>query len=321
MCAALEQRSETGSINLTEVQIACLSLWRDPKAESLFDATPSRAEVIQRLLEGHLTGSLDRLSSGLREPAVAVLRHLVTSAGTRNIVLESDLLERLRTSENIPSETGKRALAELSGQSRLVRRQRRNEAYFYDIMSEFLVPWIQRQRVLSDARVTMRKLQKRVALGVGIALAGVLTLAGISIYLERERSKAALVLAKLHEQKIADEKLQSTLQQHDEIYQEQRKIDGVDTEQRALDSVASKEEISPEVPVTSVASGDDAGRPPDADSLGALDYITDKLFVGHKGAVWNVHYSTPAIGVVFPGKSDTYCITAGRDQTARVWDW
>jgi hypothetical protein len=32
-----------------------------------------------------------------------VLRHLVTHAGTRNIVLESDLLERLRTSENVPA--------------------------------------------------------------------------------------------------------------------------------------------------------------------------------------------------------------------------
>jgi hypothetical protein len=103
-----------------------LSLWRDPKAESLFDATPNRSEVVQRLLEGHLTGALDRLSTGLRDPAVAVLRHLVTSAGTRNIVLEADLLERLRTSENIPDAVGKRALAELSGQSRLVRRQRRN---------------------------------------------------------------------------------------------------------------------------------------------------------------------------------------------------
>ena len=94
LCAALEERSETGTINLTEVQIACLSLWRDPKAESLFDATPNRAAVVQKLLEGHLTGALDRLSTGLREPAVAILRHLVTSAGTRNIILESDLLER-----------------------------------------------------------------------------------------------------------------------------------------------------------------------------------------------------------------------------------
>jgi hypothetical protein len=146
LCAALEERSESGAIHLTEVQIACLSLWRDPKMESLFDATPNRAEVVQRLLEGHLTGSLDRLSAGLREPAVAILRHLVTSAGTRNIVLEADLLERLQSSEKIPPTIGKCALAELTDRSRLVRKQRRNEAYFYDITSEFLVPWIRRQR-------------------------------------------------------------------------------------------------------------------------------------------------------------------------------
>ena len=321
MCAALEERSETGSINLTEVQIACLSLWRDPKAESLFDATPNRAEVIQRLLEGHLTGSLDRLSSGLREPAVAVLRHLVTSAGTRNIVLEADLLERLRTCEQVPAETGKRALAELSGQSRLVRRQRRNEAYFYDIMSEFLVPWIQRQRVLSDARVTMRKVRKRIAFGVGIALALVLTLAGISIYLERERSKDALVMARLEAQRKAEQKLQSTLKEHGEVYQEQRKSDGIDTQQRAIDSVAKKEEIAPETLVTPTTGGDDASPPPDVERGGEVDFITDTLFVGHKGAVWNVHYSTPAIGAAFPGKSDNYCVTAGRDRTGRVWDW
>ncbi|HEX8490751.1 MAG TPA: WD40 repeat domain-containing protein, partial [Chthoniobacterales bacterium] len=323
MCAALEERSETGSINLTEVQIACLSLWRDPKAESLFDATSNRAEVIQRLLEGHLTGALDRLSSGLREPAVAVLRHLVTSAGTRNIVLESDLLERLRTSENVPVETGKRALAELSGQSRLVRRQRRNEAYFYDIMSESLVPWIQRQRVLSDARIAMRKWRKRVGIALAIvgAILGTLGVVSILIYRERERAEDALASAKLHAQEEQSSQLRQFLKQTADVYQEQGIVGGVDTQQRAIDSVRSKEDISPDTPVTNTAGGEDAGPPPDADVSGAVDYISTKIFVGHKGAVWNVHYSTPAIGVVFPGKSDNYCITAGRDQTARVWDW
>src|ERR1700736_742503 len=62
MCAALEERSETGSINLTEVQIACLSLWRDPKADSLFDAASNRSEVVQGLLEDHLTGALNKLA-------------------------------------------------------------------------------------------------------------------------------------------------------------------------------------------------------------------------------------------------------------------
>jgi WD40 repeat protein len=330
MCAALEERSETGSINLTEVQIACLSLWRDPEAESLFDATPNRAEVIQRLLEGHLTGALDRLSSGLREPAVAVLRHLVTSAGTRNIVLESDLLERLRTSENIPGETGKRALAELSGQSRLVRRQRRNEAYFYDIMSEFLVPWIQRQRALSDARIALRKWRRRVGIGLGVAgaIVGTLAVVAILIYKEHERHEDELAKTKLEDETRIKEELQRAFKQNADLYQEQRKIDGVDTQQRAIDSVRSKEEVAPETLDTArvdepetPGDGPDAPSPAAADVSRAVDYITDKLFVGHRGAVWNVHYSAPPIGVAFPGKSDSYCITAGRDQTARVWDW
>ena len=320
MCAALEERSETGSINLTEVQIACLSLWRDPKAETLFDATPNRAEVIQRLLENHLTGSLDQLSAGLREPAVAVLRHLVTSAGTRNIVLEADLLERLRTCENVPAETGNRALTELSGQSRLVRRQRRNEAYFYDIMSEFLVPWIQRQRVLSDARVAMRKFRKRIGIAAAIALVG----AGVAFYFYRG-----------HARYVATAELQDALLQQNEAAEAQRRSEGVNTEQRAIDSLSSKEEFSPETLTTTTAAGDDdpvvpaegpakiddSAPPASADVSGAVDYITDKLFIGHAGAVWNVRYSTPAIGRALPGRSYSYCITAGRDKTARVWDW
>lgn len=318
MCAALEERSETGSINLTEVQIACLSLWRDPKGESLFGATPNRAEVVQRLLEGHLTGALDRLSTSLREPAVAVLRHLVTSAGTRNIVLEADLLERLRSSENVPAEIGKRALAELSGQSRLVRRQRRNEAYFYDIMSEFLVPWIQRQRVLSDARIAMRKLQKRIAIGVGAALFVVLTLAGISIFWERERSKDAIREAKLKEEVRSEQTLQTALKKNAYVYQEQRKIDGVDTQQRAIESVTTREDLPATEPNPDPTGGSEA-IPPAADISGAADFVTDKLFVGHKGGIWNVRYSSAEFTAALPGKPRGL-ITAGSDHKAGVWD-
>lgn len=320
MCAALEERSDTGSINLTEVQIACLSLWRDPKAESLFDATPNRAEVIQRLLEGHLTGSLDRLSAGLRDPAVAVLRHLVTSAGTRNIVLEADLLERLRTCENVPAEIGKRALAELSGQSRLVRRQRRNEAYFYDIMSEFLVPWIQRQRVLSDARTTMRKWRKRVAIGMGVILTVILVAAGLSVYLVQESKRDALELARVREEE--DQKQNKALE--DFVALEQRsKVGGVDATQTAIESLKNKEEISSETPVADTAPEVEAGSPPAADVSHATGFVTDKLFIGHQGAVWNSRYSSSAFAGAIPNRASSailFLITAGFDQTARVWD-
>ena len=326
LCAALEERSESGAINLTEVQIACLSLWRDPKAESLFEATPNRAEVVQKLLEGHLTGSLDRLSAGLREPAVALLRHLVTSAGTRNIILESDLLERLNTCEKIPAATGKRALEELSGQSRLVRRQRRNEAYFYDITSEFLVPWIQRQRVLSDARMALRTWRRRAAVALAVILSLILVCAGVSVYLVRERRK--------DEKKLAEAREQAHREQEDAfkelvVYEQKNKLGGIDTTQSATDSLKTKEEIPPTELAGPEPSTEGPPEPtftplPLAVEAGAVDYVTDTLFVGHKGTVWTAHYSSAAFESAYPRKltvENFFLITAGHDKTARFRDY
>jgi WD40 repeat protein len=289
--AALEERSEAGTINLTEVQIASLSLWRDPKGESLFDTTPNRAEVVQRLLEGHLTGSLDRLSAGLREPAVAILRHLVTSAGTRNIILEADLLERLESAEKIPQTMGKRALAALTDQSRLVRRQRRNEAYFYDITSEFLVPWIRRQRALSDARATARKWRKRIAIAGSIFLA----IVGAIVYVAADQWRET-------QEKLKDETKDKNAQK-------------ILHEQKALESVEAKEAGDTEY-VSPPADGP-AEKLPEADSSDAVEYRTDKTFSGHKGPVWHVRY-----GPANPQRANnsSTLITAGQDRTARVWD-
>jgi WD40 repeat protein len=292
LCAALEERSESGAINLTEVQIACLSLWRDPKMESLFDATPNRAEVVQRLLEGHLTGSLDRLSAGLREPAVAILRHLVTSAGTRNIVLEADLLERLQSSEKISPSIGKCALAELTDRSRLVRKQRRNEAYFYDITSEFLVPWIRRQRALSDARATTRKWRKR----TGIASAIILAIVGAIVYVLADQNREV-------QEKLNDERKEKDEQK-------------ILLEQKALESVERKEGGDMEyLPASTPAPVAKLSKLPEADSSDAVEYKTDKTFSGHKGSVWHVRY-----GPMNAQRASTTLITAGQDHTARVWD-
>jgi WD40 repeat protein len=291
LCAALAERSESGTINLTEVQIASLSLWRDPAAESLFDATPNRAEVVQKLLEGHLTGSLDRLSTGLREPAVAILRHLVTSAGTRNIILESDLLERLQAGEKIPQTIGKSALAELTDQSRLVRKQRRNEAYFYDITSEFLVPWIRRQRILSDSRATTRKWRKRIAIAGCIFLA----IAGAIVYVVADQWRET-------QEKLKDETKEKNEQK-------------ILLEQKALESVEAKEAGDSSFVVAPAAGPVGFARLPEADTAGAVEFKTDKIFTGHKGAVWRARYG--------PGNAQRpsrTLITAGQDRTARVWD-
>ena len=318
--AALEEQSETGSINLTEVQIACLSLWRDPRANSLFDAAPNRAEVVQRLLEDHLTGALNKLPSGLREPAIAVLRSLVTSAGTRNIVLEADLLERMKKSEDVSPVTGKRALDALSGQSGLVRRQRRNEAYFYDITSEFLVPWIQRQRGLSDARAALRKWRKIVIALFVVAVVAV----SLVQYSNNKRLAAQKEEATKREQE--DEKKletkQNALTQTVVAYEKRLKNDVANNEQKIPDSVKDKEGITSDTETQTQTEpetpGADAPPPTAADISHAVDFVTDKIFV-HKAVVWTGHYSGPQF-VPSPGTPNTFLITASGDKTAGVWD-
>jgi WD40 repeat protein len=323
LSAALDERSDGGTINLTEVQIACLSLWRDPKGESLFDATPNRAEVVQKLLEGHLTGSLDRLSAGLREPAIAILRHLVTPAGTRNIILEADLLERLQSAEKIPQTIGKRALAELTDQSRLVRKQRRNEAYFYDITSEFLVPWIRRQRVLSDARIAMRKARRRGTL----ILAATVILALAALYIVNQRRSRA----------VARQKEKEALDQHELTSKDQafaalsqtviayeKRLEFVDPpaeKEKVPDAVKDKQGITTETEPTQPnpeGPGADAPPPAPADTSQAADFVSNKIFV-HKSVVWTNHYSGPQF-VAFPGIPNSFLITASGDKTAGVWD-
>jgi len=316
LCAALDERSETGFINLTEVQIACLSLWRNPKGESLFDTTTNRAEVVQKLLEGHLTGSLDKLSPGLREPAVAILRHLVTSAGTRNIVLEADLLERLRTQEKISTAIGKRALGELTDQSRLVRRQRRNEAYFYDITSEFLVPWIQRQRGLSESRAAVRRLRWRAGAGLGI----VILLAGAAILTVNHFKSEALKKQQLDAIVRAEEeraKSENALKAVVKVYDQRLNAEAPHNEEKVSDAIKNKQEFATEE--TYPATTQEGQQPPDADDSYAKDYVTDKIFV-HKSGVWTARYSLPRAAAALLGATPNFLITASRDQTAGVWD-
>ena len=151
LASALGERNEGGNMNLTEVQIVCQTLWREPGGAERFLGAADRSRAIQELLERYTDGRIQTLPKELHDPAVAVLSRLVTSAGTRNIVAESELIERLEKEEGVPRNLAERALAALVSETKLVRRQIRHDAPFCDIASEFLVPWIQRQRVSREA--------------------------------------------------------------------------------------------------------------------------------------------------------------------------
>jgi hypothetical protein len=135
IAAELGRRSEAGNANLTELQIVCQRLWQAPDAEKLF-----RDEGIEGLLKGYGADVFRHFTPELRDAAVVLLSHMITASNTRNIISEEDLLGRTIDCDFQPAQcTG--ALTALS-QSQIVRREPRHSIYFYEITSEYLVPWI-----------------------------------------------------------------------------------------------------------------------------------------------------------------------------------
>ena len=196
LVTALEDRNEGGKLNLSEVQIACLQLWKASDPESLF-----KDKGVQGLLEDYLSDSLNRLPENLRDLAVALLSQLVTPSGTRNIVSEYDLISQVCEDEGIPEDRVKEACQALVQETKLVRRERRYDTYFYDIVSEFLVPWIRRQKIERVAAIERRKLeaieQRKRRKILAFALATLLIALGVgatAYYIYSKRTVDALAL-------------------------------------------------------------------------------------------------------------------------------
>lgn len=224
LVTALEARNE-GKLNLSEVQIACLQLWKAGDPEALFEA-----KGVQGLLEDYLSDSLNRLPEILRDPAVALLSRMVTPSGTRNIVSEYDLISQVFEDEGIPEDRLKDACQALVQQTKLVRRERRYETYFYDIVSEFLVPWIARQKVERVAAFERRKLEAierrrrnrafvLALASLGLALAVALT----AFFIIRERNRTIAFQEQTGYLKILQEKAVQDAQSAQASAEQQRK--------------------------------------------------------------------------------------------------
>jgi GH25 family lysozyme M1 (1,4-beta-N-acetylmuramidase) len=136
------ERSELGMLNLSVVQIVCLELWDASDPEARF-----RQKGVQGLLEDYLSTALDSFAADLRDPAVAVLSHMVTSAGTRTVVSEDELVDRVQKEEQLEPDVLRKALKALERDTRLVRGEWRRGSFYYEIESEFLVPWINQQKL------------------------------------------------------------------------------------------------------------------------------------------------------------------------------
>jgi hypothetical protein len=113
---------------------------------------------------------------------------MVTSAGTRNVISEEDLINWVHNEERISQGLLAEALVALVEKTKLVRRERRRDTYFYEIISEFLIPKIKQQKEARAKRLARNERRKRLGAYV---LAGIsLLMAAVSIYYFFEARRA-----------------------------------------------------------------------------------------------------------------------------------
>src|SRR5205823_14595495 len=147
-----------------ELQVVCLKLWQSKDPDTLLSQ-----RKIQGILEDFLSESLNTLSSDLRDPALALLRKMVTSSGTRNVISEEDLIQLVRTEDKFSPDHLRRALESLVEQTKLLRRERRQDVITYQIVSEFLVPWIKQQKAEQQARLLRRRAYRMILASLVVA--------------------------------------------------------------------------------------------------------------------------------------------------------
>lgn len=197
LAGAIAQRSESGEVNLSEVQIACSRLWSAPDPEAVF-----AQKGVQGLLEESLEEALGR-TGRLRDSAVALLSRMVTDEGLRNVVSRQDLVQRVSREDGFKEAQVSAGLDALEKETGLVRRERRQDVVFYTIVSEFLVPWIGRQKAIRASRAMRKRL---------LRIGGVVVLVFIAamMYLSSSQAQKALQSAWVQRaQAAADQARQS----------------------------------------------------------------------------------------------------------------
>lgn len=181
----LKKRSEGGRVNLSELQIVCRKLWESADPETLF-----KEKGVQGLLEQYLSAVVEDFPADLREPAAALLGQMITSCGTRNIVSQDNLINIEK--DNFSQERIKQTLDALTS-SKLVTLEIRRDVYFYEIVSEFLVPWIKEQEAARVAFIERRKLKEEAEKKAA------------QVRIEAETKAAADRLAAMHQLELAQQ--------------------------------------------------------------------------------------------------------------------
>jgi len=178
---------QEGGPSLSDVQVACAELWRrDWRLLVLED------EGFDGLIEGHLHYAVDGFSHAERDTAIVLLRALVTPSGSRAVMPREFLIEVAR--KEVGGRRGGRAhieevLRKLESDAGLIRREARGEIVYYDIVSEYLVPWIEREQRERVRRKDRARIVRRSAAFLLIAL---LLAGAVLVGVIRSRTVAAI---------------------------------------------------------------------------------------------------------------------------------
>jgi hypothetical protein len=143
--AQFESRSGGTSVRLTEIQIVCKKLFESWKKGEDIEEVFTTQHGVEGILEQYLEQALESLEVQQHEPAVCLLTRMVTSAGTRMVIPEDDLLSRVEHEEGISRELLSKTVASLEQKAKLIQREVRRDVSYYEIASEFLVGWIARK--------------------------------------------------------------------------------------------------------------------------------------------------------------------------------
>jgi conflict system STAND superfamily ATPase/FHA domain-containing protein len=155
-----EERSAGSAIRLTEVQIVCHKLFETKKEGIDPERFFNEQHGVQGILERYLEDRIQTLQVEQRDPAVGLLTRMVTPAGTRNVISRDDLLRRVELEEGIAAGVLGGALDSLEDKTKLVRRERRRDVYYYEIASEFLVGWIRRKAQERQRLADQKKIEE-----------------------------------------------------------------------------------------------------------------------------------------------------------------
>jgi WD40 repeat protein len=203
------KKSGGAPIRTTEVQIVCERLYLDVVAGATWERAYEDRKGVQGILEGHLERRLGNLPLGDGDQAVAILGCLLTAEGTRNVVSEPTLVSMVSSESDWPVESLRRTLRGLERDARLIVQSARRGVSFYEIASEFLVPWIRtrseerrvaRQRASAERQeriaAEQRQAKRRTARIVGVLVVGlVAALAAFMVATgDRRRAEAVTVL-------------------------------------------------------------------------------------------------------------------------------